>query len=110
MRNPWRGGLPAFRRLIGRPILSDVFLQDVIFVDGREVDSLATAKRASVTKLTDLGEADRLQEKADLKDLREGSHAKGQYEASVGNDRSKWDLVECWDMESGTVMGLMQST
>lgn len=32
-----RGGLPAFRRLVGRPILRDVRLQDVVFAGGQDV-------------------------------------------------------------------------
>ena len=60
-----------------------MFLQDVVFAMGRDVDSIATAKRARVLQLSELEPCDRLQEKSDLRDLREGFRAKGQYKSVV---------------------------
>ena len=51
-----RRGLAMFRQLIGRPILKEPLLQDVVFASGRGecTDANAAADRASVYKLGDL--------------------------------------------------------
>ena len=69
-----RGGLPAFRRLVGRPILQNVGLQDVVFAGGRGecIDARAAAYRAGVSKLAELTEDDKKQERCDLRALRTG--------------------------------------
>ena len=61
-------------RLLGRPILSDVALQDVLFTRGRDEDMNASmvAVRETVPRLNDLGNDGRKQEKQDLRALREG--------------------------------------
>ena len=69
-----RRGLPAFRRLLGRPILQDVLLQDVVFAGGHNerVESHAAANRARVKKLSELNEHGKRMEKEDLKSVRKG--------------------------------------
>ena len=63
-----RRGLPAFRRLLGQPILKDVLLQDVVFAGGRGecVNAHAAADRAWAENLSDLGAAEKKLEKLDL--------------------------------------------
>ena len=68
------GGLPAFRRLLGRPILSDIKLQDVVFAGGRGscTNAQAAAARASVEKLSQLDRQAKQAEKQDLNSVRIG--------------------------------------
>ena len=68
------GGLPAFRRLIGKPILSDVKLQDVVFASGRNDcgNPQSVRWRASVTPVSVLGDEAVILEKHDLKSVRLG--------------------------------------
>ena len=68
------GGLSAFRRLIARPILRDVRIQDVVFAGGRElcVNSDAAAGRALVEKLSLLNKHEKKLEKQDVKAVRAG--------------------------------------
>ena len=69
-----RRGLAAFRRLLGRPILKNILLQDVVFASGRDecVDAHAAADRASVRKLSDLDATAKKLEKLDLRAVRKG--------------------------------------
>ena len=66
-----RNGLTAFRRLIGKPILKDVVLQDVVFAGGRWdcLDAQAASDRASVARVKDLGAAAKKLERQDLKSV-----------------------------------------
>ena len=68
------GGLPAFRRLLGRPILREVKLQDVVFAEGRGTctNAQAAAARASVQKLSQLDRREKQLEKQDLDSVRIG--------------------------------------
>lgn len=68
-----RGGLPAFRRLIGRPILCDVRLQDVVFAEGHgdKIDSFGASDRARI-QLCNLEKRDKILQKQDLLSVREG--------------------------------------
>ena len=67
------GGLPAFRRLIGKPILFDLHMQDVVFATGHVDRNPGAIKfRSSVTPVSILrNEAVKL-EKSDLRELRVG--------------------------------------
>ena len=69
-----RTDLTAFRRLIGKPILKDVVLQDVVFAGGRWdcLDAQAASDRASVARVKDLGAAAKKLERQDLKSVRKG--------------------------------------
>ena len=66
-----RNGLTAFRRLIGKPILKDVVLQDVVFAGGRWdcLDTQAASDRSSVARVKDLGAAAKKLERQDLKSV-----------------------------------------
>ena len=69
------GGLPAFRRLVGRPILQDVRMQDVVFAEGRGACTSphAAAIRTNVNNLMILDDfGAREDEKQDLRCVREG--------------------------------------
>ena len=74
-----RRGIGAFRRLLGRPILQNVWLQDVVFASGRGecLDADAAARRASVQKLSDLSASEKKLEKIDLKAVRKGCKKRG---------------------------------
>lgn len=69
-----RCGLPAFRRLLGKPILKDVYLQDVVFAgaDGGCVNPVETADRACAAKVGDLTKAEKVLEKQELQFVRKG--------------------------------------
>ena len=69
-----RGGLPAFRRLLGKPILQDVRLQDVVFaskINDAVIDASDIATRTRVP-LKELGRSGRTAERKDLCLLRDG--------------------------------------
>lgn len=64
--------MPAFRRLIGKPILSDVRLQDVVFAEGRsgnQKNAGAVRIRASTTPVSVLGDAAVRDERKDMQVL-----------------------------------------
>lgn len=69
-----RRGLPAFRRLLGRPILQNIKLQDVVFAAGRGecVDALSAADRASASNTSDLDAKEKQLQKRELQSVREG--------------------------------------
>ena len=69
-----RRGLPAFRRLIGKPILQDVRLQDVVFAggDGKCVQANAAADRACASRLSDLSLSEKKLEKHEQEAVRKG--------------------------------------
>lgn len=66
--------MSAFRRLIGKPILQDVRMQDVVFAGGRglSLDADAASGRACVDRLADLNKIEKALEKNDLRAVREG--------------------------------------
>ena len=69
-----RRGLPSFRRILGKPILKDVRLQDVVFA-GRDEEFVQTkeaADRASVSRLSDLSLSEKKEEKRDVQSVRKG--------------------------------------
>ena len=71
-----RGGLPAFRRLLGKTILHDVRLQDVVFaseINGKVIDASEIATRSRVP-LKELDRAGKIAERKDLSLLRDGTH------------------------------------
>ena len=68
-----RGGLPAFRRLLGKTILHDVRLQDVVFaseINGKVID----ASEIATLPLKELDRAGKIAERKDLSLLRDGTH------------------------------------
>ena len=69
-----RRGLPAFRRMLGKPILKDVRLQDVVFAGGHgdDVHANEAADRAWASKLSDLDAAEKALEKLDMEAVRKG--------------------------------------
>lgn len=89
-----RRGLAAFRRLLGRPILQNIQLQDVVFASGccdECVDAHAAADRASVNKLSDLNAVEKKLEKLDLKAVRKGSKKRGDTaERAYGMSQCEW--------------------
>ena len=69
------GGTAAFRRLIARPLLKDIRLQDVVYAKQYPhhcTDSHSAASRARTSKLSDLGPQDKILEKKDLQSVRQG--------------------------------------
>ena len=73
-------GLPDFRRLIAKPMLRDVRMQDVVFAGGRALckDADAAAGRALVEKLTCLSKEERKKERQDVKAVREEGLSRGE--------------------------------
>ena len=67
-------GLPAFRRLLGRPILQNIKLQDVVFAAGRGecVDALSAVDRACTTNTSDLDAKEKQLQKRELQSVRKG--------------------------------------
>ena len=67
-------GLPEFRRLLGKPILKDIKLQDVVFAAGRGecVDALGAADRACANNTSDLDSKEKHLQKRELQSVREG--------------------------------------
>ena len=69
------GGTAAFRRLIARPILKDIRLQDVVYAKEYPhhcTDARAAASRSRTAKLSNLGPQDKILEKKDLQSVRQG--------------------------------------
>ena len=73
LRNKSRG-LPAFRRLLGKPILQDLLLQDVVFAGGAgdSINGLEAADRAFAQKLSELTKEEKKAEKQDIQAVRKG--------------------------------------
>ena len=69
-----RRGLPAFRRLLGRPILQNIALQDVVFAgdSGEFVDAVSAADRACAKKTSDLDATEKQLQKYEMESVREG--------------------------------------
>ena len=74
IRSGGRRGLPAFRRLLGRPILRNIQLQDVVFAAGRGecVDALAAADRTCASNTSELDAKEKQLQKRELQSVCEG--------------------------------------
>jgi hypothetical protein len=71
------GGTAAFRRLIARPILKDIRLQDVVYAGGYPQhceDAQQAATRAITDQLSSLGAQGKVLEKHDLQSVRRGNY------------------------------------
>ena len=67
-------GLPAFRRLLGQPILKEKQYQDVVFAggDGDGINADGAADRACAAKVSDLTRDEKVLEKIELQAVRKG--------------------------------------
>ena len=78
--------MPAFRRLLGKPILKDIQLQDVVFAggDGDCVNPDEAADRARTEKLSDLTKSEKVLEKQELEATRKGCNSVGVQNGRMG--------------------------
>ena len=75
-----RRGLPAFRRMIAKPILKDIKLQDVVFANGAgdNINSHGASTRALTTKLSDLDVHEKQLERIEIASVRQGCNHRNQ--------------------------------
>ena len=89
-----RRGLPAFRKMIAKPILQDIGLQDVVFANGAgdNVNAYGAADRALATKISDLDVHEKQLERQEIASVRAGCK-------HLNNQTSRhweWGKFEWW--------------